>query len=195
MSIRNQSNSHAYSCEYCNGPRTQEGVEGSFCSKECHHSHEGQKLLNTLENDHCTCANCGSILKTIEKPKPERAFDHTGTGWTLNREKNRWELEWYGQEETQKAAVGFQHRTIKAEIGEIGDHTGTICGNCGNCTLSRPFPETQDRFQLEYASGILDTIREKREEGTHSKGINAEQFFHALVETQDIPLALGRAIE
>lgn len=193
MSIRQSTSaSHEYPCERenCSGTFEHgEDVEGSFCSKQCYHTYHGQKLLNTLENDHCTCANCGSVLKTIEKPKPERAFDHTGTGWTLNREENRWELEWYGQEESSKAAVGFQYRTYRADIHEFN----TVCGNCGNCTLSKPFPESQSIFLEEYSRGLLDALERKHSD--HEKEIDRDEFFQHLETPDDIPLALGRAID
>ncbi|SIS00216.1 hypothetical protein SAMN05421858_5106 [Haladaptatus litoreus] len=175
MSIRNQSNSHTYSCEYCNGPRTKEGVNGSFCSEECHDKHRGENLLTYLENDHRLCANCGSKLKVVEPPTQAQLVKIQG----------------YHSTKSLEDGGGYQYKTPLADAEELP----TVCGSCGNCTLSKPFPEAQSIFLRECARGILASLREKRREGTHDKTIDDETFFEYLETPDDIPLALGRAID
>jgi len=181
-------NTPSYDCATPDCPNTfspGDAVAGSFCSEACKHRHTGQKLLNAVQHDHKFCANCGTQLKEIEKPTDETLRQIDGFHSTT-------------------ALVGYQYRTPQADTGEIdiddtpgreAVSTGTICGECGNTNQSEVFPEDHDRHLLEYGQRFLESLREKRREGVHDKRIDEQEFFDALVETEDLVLGLGRAIE
>lgn len=188
-------------CAYCNGPRDKtDSYEGSFCSKECYHKHRGEKLLNTIYTDHTYCALCGSRLKDIEPPKPEYAFDETGGAYAV--EDGELTFSFFGQEESQKAAIGFEYTTDKADSGfktayetqEFENITnGIVCGECGNASLFDPQADIRDRFLFEYTSHILDSLKEQREKGVFDCEIDESVVFETVLETGDLPLAIGKA--
>jgi hypothetical protein len=152
---------------------------------ECYHREQGQRVLNNLQHDHCYCSNCGAQLKEIEEPTDEALRQIDGYHSTT-------------------AVVGLQHRTPSADTGEIDVDdtpgrevvaTGTVCGECGNANQSEAFPEDRERHLFEYAQRILESLAEKREQGVPVKPVDEEVFFEALVESGELGLALGRAIE
>lgn len=178
--------SDGYTCQQCGGPRTKEGVGGSFCSQTCWNRHKGEKLLNNIKHNHCFCSNCGARLKEIEKPTDEALRSIDGYHSTT-------------------AVVGFQYRTPSADTGEIDVKTdvqgretvstGTVCGECGNTNSGECFPEDRHRHLVEYGHRFLESLEEKREEGVHDKDVDDAVFFEALVESEDLALSLGRAIQ
>jgi len=173
-----------YTCAYCDGPRSEEGVDGSYCSEECSVSHDGQKLLNIIQTAHTHCANCGVRLKEVEKPPKS---------FLVGKDMH-----------SANSIVGFQYTTPEADTGEIDVKTdvqgretvatGTVCGECGNTNHSECFPEDQHRHLVEYGHRFLESLEGKRREGVHDKDIEEPVFFETLVKTDDLALALGRSI-
>lgn len=181
MSLATHSQTQAR-CAYCDNPRDKhDSVGGSYCSKLCYHKHKGEKLYNVIRHDHTECVNCGSTLKEVEEPTDD-ALKHID-----------------GLYSTQ-AVIGFEYATPNAETGEkpifsngtnVRIVSGLVCGECGNTTSHKEFPESQNRFLFEYAAQILETLQEKQEE--HNTEICEETFFEMLYATEDLVFSLGKA--
>jgi hypothetical protein len=176
-----------YDCAHDDCQKTflpEHAIAGSFCSVDCWNRDKGRKLLNNLQYDHCYCSNCGTKLKEVEKPPKS---------FLVGKDRH-----------SANSIVGFQYRTPSADTGEIDVDdtpgrevvaTGTVCGECGNANQSEAFPEDRERHLFEYAQRILESLAEKREQGVPVKPVDEQEFFDALVETEDLVLGLGRAIE
>lgn len=181
MSLATHSQSRC-ECAYCGGERDKhDSVGGSYCSPLCWHKHKGQKLYNTIRHDHKHCVNCGATLKSVEEPTDEQLRQIQGFHSTT-------------------AVVGYEYSTPNAEEGQKplfntdGDErvvSALICGECGNTSHNKEFPESQNRFLFEYASEILDTLQSKSEE--HHTEIHEETFFEMLRVTDDLVFSLGKA--
>ncbi|GAA0200138.1 hypothetical protein GCM10009000_012740 [Halobacterium noricense] len=163
---------------------------GAYCSNECEHKHESYKHLRKLKHDHTVCYSCFTQLKTIEPPKPDHAFDVTGTGWSWDPENEWWFLERYGQEITKEMAVGFQHRTPEADVGEKQLKnlitTGTICDSCGNCNHTVHIPYLEDDHT------VIGRVITRLDIDLTIPQIH--HFHREYRATQDLALALGRVI-
>ncbi len=177
------SQSSTASCKECDND-LDDFYSPGYCSEDCYHRYQGQKLLNIIENTHTHCANCGVRLKEVEKPPKEFLV---GMG-----------------QQSAESLVGFQYTTPSAANGEVDVDdtpgreivsTGTICGECGNTNSSECFPEDRHRHLVEYGHRFLESLEEKRREGVHDKDVDEPVFFEALVESDDLALALGRAIQ
>jgi len=164
---------------------------GKYCSNDCEVKHAGRQALGGLKFDHTHCFTCGSQLKEIAPPKPDHAFDVTGTGWTWDFEHDCWSLIRYDQEESRKSAVGFEHKTPNAGFGEKEHNertvTGTVCDNCGNTDHTAHVPYL---VETHTAAGFVSSylIEEEVE-------FCVETLHREYVETEDIELATGRALE
>jgi hypothetical protein len=197
------SKSRSDTCAYCNGEfEITNAVEGSYCSQICHDREQGQKLLNTVNHSHCYCALCGSKLKDVEPPKPDWAFDNTDAAWEHTDDGVT--LTWFSQEESRRAAIGFEYTTAAADTGEKTAHTtgdfeqvtsGIVCGECGNASLTDPQEDMQREHLFEYASQILDSLRERKADGEFDCEIDEPTVFEVLVDVPDLPLAVGIARE
>jgi len=188
-------------CTHCNQEFTI-GYNRDFCSEICKDREQGQKLLNTIQHTHTYCGSCGSKLKDIEPPKPEWAFDETGGAYNANEDGV--EFSFYGQEESQKAAIGFEYTTDNVTTGlktayTTGDFenitSGIVCGECGNASLSDPQADIRKRFLFEYTSQILDSLRERKADGEFECEIDEQRVFEVLTQVPDLPLAIGIARE
>jgi hypothetical protein len=191
-------------CAYCNQVFSiSNAVAGSYCSEPCQHRHKGQKLLNTIQHTHTYCGSCGSKLKDIEPPKPEWAFDESGGAWD-HTDDGELTYSRFGQEESHKAAIGFEYTTDKADSGLKTAYqtesfesvtSGIVCGECGNASLSDPQADLRKRFLFEYTSQILDSLRERKADGEFDCEIDEQQVFDVLTQVPDLPLAIGIARE
>jgi len=188
-------------CVHCSEQFTN-GYNREFCSEACKEREQGQKLLNTLYHDHTYCALCGSRLKDIEPPKPEYAFDETGGAYAA--ESDGVSFTFFGQEESQKSAIGFEYTTENADNGLKTAYTkgdfenvtsGIVCGECGNASLASPQEDIRERHLLEYTRLILDSLREQKAQGVFECEIHEKTVFDVVLETADLPLALGKARE
>lgn len=190
-------------CAYC----TQEfdiynAVEGSYCSQACHDRHRGEKLLNTVNHSHQYCALCGTRLKEVEPPKPDWAFDNTGGSYEATEDGVTFTF--HGQEESRRSAIGFEYTTDAADTGEKTAYrtdsfelitSGIVCGECGNASLTDPQEEIQRDHLFEYASQILDSLRERKADGEFDCEIDEQTVFDVLVDVPDLALAVGIARE
>jgi len=188
-------------CAYCSD-KFGHGYNQEYCSEACKTKSQGQKLLNTLYNDHTYCALCGSRIKDVEPPKPEYAFDETGGAYAA--ESDGVTFSFFGQEESQKAAIGFEYTTENADTGLKTAYqtdgfenitSGVVCGECGNASLSDPQADIREFHLLEYTAYILDSLREQRESGVFECDIDEPTVFDVVLETGSLPLALGKARE
>jgi len=155
---------------------------------------------NTLYNDHTYCALCGNRIKDVEPPKPEYAFDETGGAYEA--ENDGVTFSFFGQEESQKAAIGFEYTTQHADTGLKTAYTrgefenltsGVVCGECGNASLSDPQDDIREFHLLEYTAYILDSLREQKEKGVFDCAIHEPTVFDVVLDTGDMELALGKA--
>lgn len=107
---------------------------GEYCSNECEQRQQGREVTRALRFDHRWCFTCYQRLKEINPPKPDFEFTANGHGWTRDADGNI-TLQYYSQEVTRTAAVGFEFLTEFAGKGEKQRDerviTGTICEHCG----------------------------------------------------------------
>ena len=191
MSVDSQHN-FTVECEYpeCDETGKKWEFQGEYCSSKCELKHEGREKLGGLVFDHCTCFTCGSELKEIEPPKPDHAFDVTGTGWYYDPEEDLVTLERFSQEETRTAAVGFQYKTPNATFGEKEHNervvTGTVCENCGNTDHTAHIPFLVDTHQ---AAGFVASYLVEGE-----TEFDPETLHRSYSETEDMELAVGKAL-
>ncbi|ELY91461.1 hypothetical protein [Natrialba taiwanensis] len=179
-------------CEYPNCEeigKVWEFHHGDYCSNKCELKHEGRKELGGIKFDHCRCFTCMTELKEIVPPKPDHAFDVSGVGWYTDPETGTVHIERFGQEVTREAAVGFQHKTPSAGFGEKEHNervvTGTVCDNCGNTdhTAHVSYLANQHSVVTRVVS-LLEDVE-----------FSVQEFHREYVRTDDIELALGKALE
>lgn len=167
-----------------------------FCTTKCETKHEGYRTLASIRFDHCICATCFTDLKTTNPPKPDFEFVENGHGWTRDRDGTV-RLQFYSQEETRRAATGFQFLTPSAGKGEkqaratdgVRDRviTGTICDDCGNTDHTHHDPALATRSAI----GRLVT----RLDGRDDLVVDAEQLHRVYDRTGDLDLAVGESLD
>lgn len=161
---------------------------GRYCSNECEVRHEGRQKLAGLKYDHQRCFTCFRLLKDLNPPKPDFEFTERGHGWTFD-EDGEPTLQFYSQEVTRSAAMGFQFLTGNATKGEKqrGDRviTGTICERCGATDHTDHDPTLASR---EAIGRLVATLVEEETD------INVEQLHREYAATEDLELATGRAL-
>lgn len=163
--------------------------DGRYCSTDCDVRHDGLVILRTLKYDHCHCFTCFRELKTVNPPKPDFEFTEKGHAWTRDEDGNP-SLEFYDQEVSRQAAVGFQFPTEHSTTGEKqrGEAvvTGTICNRCGNTDHTHHDQTLADHeaiARLARLLGVRDDIV-----------VDPEGLHREYAHTQDLPLAVGRAL-
>jgi len=163
--------------------------DGRYCSTECRVRHEGRQKLAGLKYDHQRCFTCFRFLKDINPPKPDFEFTERGHGWAFD-EDGEPTLEFYSQEVTRSAAMGFQFLTGNAIKGEKqrGDRviTGTICERCGATDHTDHDPTLGDR---EAIGRLVSTLIAEEVE------FDIEQLHREYTATDDLELAMGRALD
>jgi len=165
--------------------------DGKYCSTECETRHDGREAIAQLLYDHCICATCFSTLKTNSPSKPDFEFTANGHGWTRDEEGNL-SLEYYDQEQTRQAAVGFQHLTPDATKGEKQARdsdrviTGTICDHCGNTD------HTHHDTILATREAIARLIEALLEDDDID--IRPTELHRVYDHTHDLDLAVGTAL-
>lgn len=161
---------------------------GDYCSNKCELKHRGLEAIAPLKFDHTYCFTCLTQLKEIEPPKPDHAFDESGTGWAWDEDEEWWTVERYGQETTREAAVGFQYTTPDAGYGEKESTqsviTGTICDYCGNTDHTAHVPLLAEGH--ETVGRVVDLLDDVV--------FSVQEFHREYVESGDLELALGRSI-
>jgi len=162
---------------------------GRYCSNECDTRHDGWEVLSQLRFDHTRCFTCFSEIKTINPPKPDFEFTEKGHAWTLD-EDGEPTLQYYSQEVTRSAAVGFQFLTEDATKGEKqqGNRviTATICAHCGNTDHTGHVPVLTDRDSLGRLVNILASEEDV--------AFDIETLHREYEAMHDPDLALGRAL-
>lgn len=191
MSTSNQSPSrecHNPACESLG--RKWEFHHGKYCSNACEIRHRGHRALKSLKYDHQRCFTCMRQLKTVEDPKPDFEFAERGHGWTID-EDGEPTLEFYSQEVTRTAAVGFQDLTEHATKGEKnrGDRviTGTICGRCGATDHTDHDPTLASRAAIGRLAALLQADDDV---GT----LDVETLHRVYRRSHDVALAAGLAL-
>lgn len=175
---------HAPDCETVK--REWEFRKGKFCNETCETKAAGHAALADYIYDHTVCGTCFRDLKEIEKPKPEKAFEHTDTGWTYD-DRGRVRLQYIDQTESRAAAVGFQYRTEHGSIGEKQRSarvvTGTVCNRCGNTDHWHHEPLLSDPADIERLADRL------------ADAVDPHRLHVEYIDTQDLDLAVGRALQ
>ena len=165
---------------------------GKYCSTECELRHDGQKALAPWKYSHTRCFTCLNRLKEIEPPKPDSQFVETGTGWAWDEEFGCFTLERYDQEVTRTCAVGYQHLTPEAGVGEkdVGPKvaTGAVCDVCGNTDHTAHHSFLVDTHPT--AGRIADYLQEESD-----RTFCIQTLHRAYAETDDLELAVGKAID
>lgn len=164
---------------------------GVFCSDTCETRAVGRQYIGEFLRDHTICGTCFHDLKEIEKPKPDREFAIAiDYGFGVDEEGNQYRV-FYGQEESRRSAVGFQHRTSHAEIGEKqhGDRvvTGTTCAECSTSDHRHHVPYLAD------AEG-LERLLERFDERDLPESFDPETLHREWIITQDLDYAMGQAV-
>jgi hypothetical protein len=167
VSVRKQ---RQYDCAFpdCDQTRTEtSSVAGSYCSQDCADRHDGQRLLRQIETDHRFCWSCWRARKTIERPTDTA---RRGLGPV-----------------TDDALIGYEYAT---EHVEMGPH-GLEC-SCGS--VDHRLEGWDRRAEGPYHWHIKLIVSQLREEGQSDQVLDLATFADELWETDDLPLALGRAL-
>jgi len=181
----------------CNGPdchelgRKWEFRHGKFCSTLCELKQRGRDALARVVYDHTRCCSCFRELKTINPPKPDFEFTERGHGWTIDEETGEPTLQFYSQEVTRDASIGFQFLTENAGKGEKARDdrviTGTICSRCGNTDHTHHDTTLADRAAIGRLVSLL---------GTEDDLVIDEHELHRFYERRpDLKLAVGIALQ
>lgn len=164
-----------------------------YCEREHWEQHIGRKALSGVRTSHTRCFTCFTTLKEIEEPKPDMEFRESGVELTYNPEKDFIEAVRYGQEETRKAACGYQHLHPTAAIGQknVGPKvvTGTICGQCGATNHRDHIAMIADGHRT--AALAVAHLRERDDDYDE---FDSELLHRRYAETGDIAEAAGAAI-
>lgn len=179
------------------GPRW-EYIENEFCSHHCRIEKRGHDALRPIRYDHRFCYTCGTQLKSVEQPPDDFWLLEAGSGWTRDDE-GRITLETYGQDETQRAVIGYQYLKPTAYIGERTAPSasgvkpepvtmGTVCRRCGSTTPNQSTPELFAHDPERYARRLLDTL--ERETDTE---VDRERFGEAF-DGENLPYAVGKSV-
>lgn len=165
----------------------QEAVAGSYCSLDCSDRAEAASLLAHIRQDHKYCATCFGVKKDIEPPKPAQSFDKTGSGW-VPEDADSATIEWYGQETSEQAAVGFEHLTDRAERGPYG--VECVCGAVSHDAVDKSL--RADEPWLWHLYTTIAHLREERDKT--EKRVHLVTLADELWDGADLELALGRAL-
>jgi len=159
-----------YDCSFedCTDQRTPStSVAGSYCSPECATRATGRKFLRDVEHDHRFCWSCFRQRKEIERPTDE-----------ARRGKGRF---------TAKAMVGLEYRTEHVEEGPYG-----LECECG--AVDHDTPEYDRREAGPYHWFLLLVSQQLVAEGQREDEIDIETFADVYWSTDDLELAVGRAL-
>jgi len=163
--------------------------QSGYCSTRCVVKDKGREQLASLIYDHTRCFSCFRRLKTINPPKPDFEFTERGHGWTRDEDGST-TLQFYDQEVTRQAAVGFQFPTQHSGKGEkqLDDRviTGTICDACGNTDHTHHDPVLTDR----QAIGRLVSLLADKDDVAFDR----ETLHREYESTDDLELAVGKAL-
>jgi len=165
-------------------------VAGSYCSQECHDRHAGRRLLRTIRQDHRFCWSCWRPRKELEQPTEEyrtRAFATSGVGLTVDGE-GALTAERYGQELSNEAVVGFEHHSRHVTMGPYG-----LECECG--AIDHDNVDWDKREDVAYHWQLKRVIQQMTDEGAHDYQFDVVTFAEELWATDDLELAVGRAIE
>lgn len=143
------------------------GVDG-HCCEACAARHRGQNLLDHIAQDHTICASCWRRRKTVERPT---AYARRGLGPV-----------------TDDALVGYEDHTEHVEMGPYG-----LECECG--AIDHDIDGWDQHEGVPYHWYLKRVVDEMRREGQHDYHFDLETFADTLWQTDDLPLAVGRAID
>jgi hypothetical protein len=148
--------------------RIPNAVAGSYCSTECRDRHEGRRLLRHVRQDHTVCWSCWRRRKEIERPTDaaRRGLDPV----------------------TDQALVGFEYLTEHADHGKHG-----VECECG--AVDHDIPDYDRRDDVPYHWLLYRYLEATRDEGQHDRDLDLATFADVLWESEDLELAVGRALE
>lgn len=145
-------------------------VAGSFCSTDCRDRDRGASLLNHLEQDHRFCGSCYRPRKTVYRPKGATCPELRKKALVIR-----------------ESFVGFEELTEFSSKGPYG-----IECRCG--TISHDAAELLFRDGEPWEWWLSRAIDQLREEGQHDRHLDAAALADAYWETDDLALAVGRAL-
>lgn len=160
-----------YDCERdgCDETRTRStSVGGSYCSRECYNRSTGSNLLRDIRQDHRFCWSCWRARKEIERPTAE---SRRGLGPI-----------------TDDALVGYEYYTEHAEMGPYG--LECACG-----AVSHDIDDYDRLADGPYHWFLKLAFEQMVDEGQRDGAFDLVAFANAYWETDDLELAVGRAIE
>lgn len=143
-------------------------VAGSYCSQDCADRHDGRRLLRNIREDHRFCWSCWRARKEIERP----------TAYA-RRQLDTWRID--------DAVVGFEYHTRHVDLG---DH-GLEC-ECG--AVDHDIDEWITRTEGPYHWLLKLIIEQMNDEGQHHHSFDIATFADTYWRTDDLELAVGRAI-
>lgn len=169
MSVRTTTpESDTCACPGCDAEFTiPNAVRGSYCSAACADRHDGQRFLEHLRRDHTVCWSCLRPRKTVERPTAEarRGLDPV----------------------TDDALVGFEYLTEHADRGQYG-----VECTCG--AVDHDIDGYDRRDGAPYHWHLLRIVEEMAAQGQHDKTFDLPAFADTYWETDDLALAVGRAL-
>jgi hypothetical protein len=158
---------HTCSLDGCDTEFTaSRSVAGSYCSRDCRDRAADQRFLNAIEQDHRFCWNCFRQRKEIERVPDE-----------ARRGRGKW---------TAEALIGFEFLTEHAEEGPYG-----IECKCGGINHDVDWGGRRSEPFLWYLRIAGLTLYR---EGQRDQDINIVVLADELYSTDDLELAVGRAL-
>lgn len=174
-------------CKTC-GDEYNTNYKRGYCSERCYLKKRGQEILDTIRHKHFLCGSCFAVIKDIEH-KPEQ-YDLLERGSALTIEDGEKKRVRYTQAETEKAIIGFQYLTDKADKGEFG--TECLCG-----TVDHYAEEPINREIEPYAWNLnlaCETLAEQGHSDLEEHGFDLVQFLNTYWESEDLAYAVGQAV-
>lgn len=141
---------------------------GGYCSDECAARHRGRKLLRHIRQDHRFCTSCWRPRKTVERPT---AHARRGLGPI-----------------TDECLVGYEDATRHVEHGPYGLE-------CECAAVSHDIEGWDRRAEGPYHWHLAEIVAQIDAEGQRDIDFDLAVFADAYWETDDLELAVGRAIQ
>ena len=169
MSIANQQ--RRGTCAHCGDDHPVETGVGSYCSTDCRERARGASALRNIEHDHRFCSTCYKPLKVVFRPADRESPKLRKKALVIR-----------------ESFVGFQDFTEFAESGDFG-----LECSCGNVDHYHHEPDFRDGEPYEWYLKLA--ITKFRQEGQTDDRFDLETFADEFWTTDDLELAVGRALE
>lgn len=164
----------SFRCAYCQKPRSETGVEGSYCSERCYYREKGSKALNRVHSDSRICNSCYGQVRDVE-PATDRMPD---------------------------VAIGQQYETPRTVIGVDDfseDEFRRLEGTRWSCACGAVDPSDDHgdvtRWTEPIFENLYNALVDLWERGGLDEEPSRERFVGSLGErSHELELAVGRSL-